>query len=221
MAVETDENVQTNEIAIGVSQNWDVGPGFGGRGSYLLGWGGVPHTIDTGSGSYGLKLATRLGASGIPLALAIDQEGTVHVLGDGFLRAYEIGLSANYPDPGTGGFATQVAVTGGGDLGLPHAIAVGVGTALPMQDGDYDGNGTVGPEDYVLWRDTSGQNVDPGTGADGSGNGTVGPEDYDFWLERFGNGGATTGAAVPEPAACTLWMMATLCALGSARRRKK
>ena len=37
----------------------------------------------------------------------------------------------------------------------------------PETTGDYNGDGTVDAADYTVWRDTFGQEVDEGTGADG------------------------------------------------------
>jgi hypothetical protein len=93
----------------------------------------------------------------------------------------------------------------------------------PSLAGDYNGNGTVDAADYVLWRNTTGQTVTAGSGADGSGNGTIGNEDYTFWRTRFGNValGAGSGAsvdgfaaAVPEPASGALLVVCGLLALG-------
>jgi hypothetical protein len=71
--------------------------------------------------------------------------------------------------------------------------------------GDYNGNGEVDAADYVLWRDTLGQSVANGSGADGSGNGLIDQDDYTLWRAHFGQTpgvGATAGPAgrlVPEP----------------------
>jgi len=74
--------------------------------------------------------------------------------------------------------------------------------------GDYNGNGKVDAADYVVWRNTNGQSVTAGAGADGSGNGSVGPEDYTFWRGKFGltvgSGSIAMGSAVPEPAGVVL-----------------
>ena len=69
--------------------------------------------------------------------------------------------------------------------------------------GDYNHNGVVDAADYVLWRDTLGQTVTAGSGADGSADGTVNQADYDFWRAHFGNtsgSGSLASANVPEPA---------------------
>ena len=69
--------------------------------------------------------------------------------------------------------------------------------AAPLP-GDYNDDGTVDLADYVVWRDTDGNQ--PG---------------YDAWRENFGNSlGSATGfgsrAAVPEPMSAVLAVLATM-----------
>jgi hypothetical protein len=98
----------------------------------------------------------------------------------------------------------------------------------PGIHGDYNNNGIVDAGDYVLWRNTLGQGVAAGTGADGSGNGTVGNEDYTYWRTRFGNASASAGGAgvmgggtaVPEPAGILLTVIASVAALYTCRSRR-
>ena len=95
---------------------------------------------------------------------------------------------------------------------------------LPGLPGDYNGNGTVDAADYVLWRNTLGQNVAAGSGADGSGNGTIGNEDYTYWRTRFGNvagsGASVNGfaAQVPEPTSGLLAVLVCSASLVARRR---
>lgn len=81
--------------------------------------------------------------------------------------------------------------------------------------GDYNANGKVDAADYVVWRNTNGQSVPNGTGADGSGNGSVGPEDYSFWRSKFGqsigSGASLEGGAVPEPASFAAFCIGGIC----------
>jgi hypothetical protein len=69
--------------------------------------------------------------------------------------------------------------------------------------GDYNGNNIVDAADYVVWRNTFGQNVTQGTGADGDRSGMIDQGDYNFWRMQFGSvvsGSAVgSGGAVPEP----------------------
>ncbi len=67
--------------------------------------------------------------------------------------------------------------------------------------GDYNSNGTVGPEDYTLWASKFGQpvasaglvNLNPAKA-----DAVIDASDYTFWRDR--TGGAAAAAAVPETA---------------------
>jgi hypothetical protein len=97
--------------------------------------------------------------------------------------------------------------------------------------GDYNANGIVDAADYILWRNTIGQNVAAFSGADGDGNGTVDEADYEFWRARYGNtlstgAGAADGQTIPEATTAALIVAAACCLgrrnssfSGSARRR--
>jgi hypothetical protein len=57
--------------------------------------------------------------------------------------------------------------------------------AIPAP-GDFNGNGSVGTEDYAVWRSTFGQSVAiVGAGADGNGNGLIDGADYVMWRKVF------------------------------------
>ncbi len=89
--------------------------------------------------------------------------------------------------------------------------------------GDYDNNGSVGPEDYVIWKSTFGQNVTAGTGADGNGNTKVDAADYTVWRNNLNSSGsASLSGAVPEPSIVTLGVLALGAAgVAAVRRRSK
>ncbi len=86
---------------------------------------------------------------------------------------------------------------------------------LVVLAGDYNQNGVVDAADYALWRNTFGQNVANGTGADGSGNGLVDDADYGIWTMHFGQSAGSgagasfglPGSAVPEPGSCALLLV--------------
>lgn len=63
-----------------------------------------------------------------------------------------------------------------------------VGSSLPA--GDYNGNGSVGNEDYDVWKAAFGT---VSAAADGNGNGTVDAADYVVWRNNFGATGAPGG----------------------------
>jgi hypothetical protein len=87
---------------------------------------------------------------------------------------------------------------------------------MPSQpDGDYNHNGIVGLADYTVWRDTLGQTIAAGQGADGNESGTIDAGDYGFWKTRFGDvtnrPSATSGSlAVPEPSTALLCAMVAI-----------
>jgi hypothetical protein len=226
--IEHDQLVASEEgFAIGTSPNWDVGSGFGGRGTYLLGWWGNPHTIAGGTGFAGLKAATRLDGTGTRLVLDIDDDNTIHVFGDGFLRAYEISLFVP-GDPSVGFAFNEVASIGGGILGGAQSIAAALAPAPEAVPGDYNNNLVVDAADYVFWRATQGDSVPPGSGADGTGPGGV-PDgfvdslDYDFWKERFGNTSGSASfapTAVPEPSTLLMIIVGAFLLRISARRSR-
>jgi hypothetical protein len=97
--------------------------------------------------------------------------------------------------------------------------------AVPAIVGDYDANGTVGPEDYQLWRSHFGANNAPAV--DGSGNDIIDAADYVLWRKMMGSGNSTgLGQAanlavesIPEPAALMHLVPAVL--LISAQRRRR
>jgi hypothetical protein len=90
-----------------------------------------------------------------------------------------------------------------------------VASSAQQPTGDYNANGVVDVADFVVWRNSVGQNV---TLPNDSTPGMVTPEDYAVWRTNFGNSGGPTGpgtlttgfvryvnaavgasAAVPEP----------------------
>jgi hypothetical protein len=75
--------------------------------------------------------------------------------------------------------------------------------------GDYNLDGAVDAADYVAWRKTVGSTTN--LTADGNGNQQIDPGDYDVWRAHFGQtagsgAGASSNAAVPEPATFLLLM---------------
>jgi hypothetical protein len=86
----------------------------------------------------------------------------------------------------------------------------------PVLAGDYNGDHVVDAADYTMWRDSQGNDVPPGSGADGTGpegipDGVVDQLDYDLWKSNFGNmfgadgtGSADESSAIPEPSAIGL-----------------
>ena len=81
-------------------------------------------------------------------------------------------------------------------------------------NGDYNGDGAIDAADYVVWRNTLGSMVTPGTGADGNEDGEITQLDYQVWRSAFSAGAAASTLAgsnqVPEPATCATLSAALL-----------
>jgi hypothetical protein len=94
---------------------------------------------------------------------------------------------------------------------------------VPAQVGDYNNNGVVDADDYVVWRKTLGNSIIPFAGADGDGDGIVNAGDYSLWRQKFGKppGSGAEISAVPEASAMLLLVMgaATLLVGGHRLRR--
>jgi peroxidase len=72
--------------------------------------------------------------------------------------------------------------------------------------GDYDSNGTIGADDYVVWRNTLGSTTDFRANGDNTGTSmdVIDFADYEFWKAQFSAGSASNSHTVPEPAATLL-----------------
>jgi hypothetical protein len=89
--------------------------------------------------------------------------------------------------PSTDGSVADAYFPSDGDTFTIMSIA-----PTPVQ-GDYDGNGTVGQEDYDLWRSTFG-NTGNFVAADGNNNGVVDAADYAIWRKHVGQSSSVTGS---------------------------
>jgi serralysin len=105
-------------------------------------------------------------------------------------------------------------------------------TPTPILLGDYNKDGRVDGADYAVWRNTQGQSVAEGAGADGSFDGQITAADYNVWRSHFGqtlgsgsgsgSGDALFGvtSAVPEPASIWLVVLAAAAIQVFAVRRR-
>ncbi len=91
------------------------------------------------------------------------------------------------PDPAVTDFGLNLIEMGfwNGDVCLPTNP-----TCAVPGPGDYNRDTGVDAADYTIWRDTLGNTVTAGTGADGNGNGVIdGPgagSDYETWTTNYG-----------------------------------
>ena len=79
-----------------------------------------------------------------------------------------------------------------------------VGEALSSgQAGDFDSDGDVDGQDFLVWQRTFGSTTD--LSADGNQDGVVDAADFTVWRDNFGSASSmTANVAVPEPAAIFL-----------------
>jgi hypothetical protein len=84
--------------------------------------------------------------------------------------------------------------------------------------GDYDGNGSVGVEDYNLWKSTYGASAGD-MRADGNEDGTIDTGDYTFWRDRVAASGVGAATGVPEPVSAILLGMHGIVAVLIHRQR--
>jgi len=77
--------------------------------------------------------------------------------------------------------------------------AIVTGDLGPTKPGDYNRNGRVDGEDFLVWQQQFGSTVPAGTGADGNNDTQVNALDYGIWTGAFGTA-SPVGTAVPEPA---------------------
>jgi hypothetical protein len=75
--------------------------------------------------------------------------------------------------------------------------------------GDYNHNGSVGPEDYTVWTTDFGSLAK--FDADGNGNFTVDAADYTVWRDHLGShlGSGSAASPIPEPSSILLALSAS------------
>lgn len=92
---------------------------------------------------------------------------------------------------------------------------------LVRSKADYDRNGSVGPEDYEVWKTSFATSF---AAADGNGDGVVDAADYTIWRDAFADSppsGSAGSAAVPEPGVrALLSACASILSLATRLRRR-
>jgi prepilin-type N-terminal cleavage/methylation domain-containing protein/prepilin-type processing-associated H-X9-DG protein len=113
--------------------------------------------------------------------------------------------------------------------GVPATLAVHYQILDEILAGDYDGNGTVAPADYQLWKLAYGSEVAPFSVADGNGDGWVNAADYTVWRNNLGEMAplgsgqgaiAAFSAAVPEPNAMIVLVAGAIALAGGFGRKR-
>lgn len=114
---------------------------------------------------------------------------------DYYLTFTHGGESVNNTSVGTQGFWAMTAHyaelnegTDGDVISAGMQLAYNGHNYLLRPPGDFNGDGNIDAADYPLWRDTLGDTVARGVGANSSLDDTVGEEDYNNWKANFGSG---------------------------------
>lgn len=108
-----------------------------------------------------------------------------------------------------------VRISAGADPQFPDVIVDEPETPLQLTFtiapanliGDYDGGGSVGAEDYTLWKDSFGA-TSGDLRADGNQSTSIDAGDFTIWRDHLPSGGAALGAAVPEPGSAAMFLTA-------------
>ena len=102
-----------------------------------------------------------------------------------------------------------------------EAVLINDVFVLGTPDGDYDFDGDVDADDYLIWQRGFGSTTD--VTADNNGDAIVDADDLTPWINNFGTVLASTAtiSAVPEPSTLTLLGLAALIALRQARRANR
>jgi hypothetical protein len=165
---------------------------------------------------HGTPLNFSPNAQHVRAALDLATGATSLVDGMGLVRVpFEVPAGATGVFPLAFGPANQLSDMDANAISL-QTTDVGSITIHALLSGDYNANGSVGPEDYMQWRASVGS-----TGslpADGNGDHVVDAADYVIWRKNFGSGssagpGQATNLAskeIPEPATLVLLLSAQL-----------
>lgn len=146
----------------------------------------------------------------------------------GFFPADAILLDLVLPADGT--YYVEVLAEGFGDVGN-YELFMHRFSAVQFPSGDFNNDGLVDAADYTIWRDTNGDDVTPGTGADLDGNGKIDENDRDLWANGVGSEpspvitpahiaagfGTSSSLTVPEPSTV---LLASIALAGLAARRR-
>jgi hypothetical protein len=118
-----------------------------------------------------------------------------------------------FNDFDTGTYKIVVKHNAAGTLGTSQNYALAWWFGDTLLPGDYNKNGSVGPEDYQIWRASFGTS---NASADGNGNGVVDAADYVVWRNNLSAPGSGSAAAIPEGSSTMLLVVG--CALSCLRR---
>ena len=122
--------------------------------------------------------------------------------------AFSVTYSLNFSDEN---------LPGATSLGSMSLTLNGVVSAVPVQNADFNDDGIVDGADFLTWQRGFGGTASLEAG-DANNDGVVDAADLAIWREQYGSDGSSV-TAVPEPAACSLALVAGLAVTVVRRRR--
>ena len=139
----------------------------------------------------------------------IDVDGIDYLAGvTSFGLAFDGDLDADYGDMG-GYIRTSHFVDW-----IESVTGIFAGQAAIDLLGDFNFDGISDSADYTIWRDSYGQSVTPGNGADANGNGLIDGDDFLGWQSGVGSGNTdgnlATATSVPEPNAMCVVVLVSI-----------
>jgi hypothetical protein len=87
-----------------------------------------------------------------------------------------------------------------------------------LLEADFNQDGAVDGDDFLIWQGGFGSPGDRSMG-DANGDNIVNGDDFLIWQEQFGSGDGNGAAAVPEPNAIAVALLAALGVVAWTRRR--
>jgi hypothetical protein len=78
---------------------------------------------------------------------------------------------------------------------------------LAEMHGDFNGDGETNAADYTVWRNSIGQSIPKGFGADGNHDGKVDQLDFNVWSEHYGWSAPQSAGSFNVPEPCTLGLL--------------
>ncbi|TWT34044.1 hypothetical protein KOR34_38800 [Posidoniimonas corsicana] len=177
----------------------------------VLFWYNVPFTMSGGAIGDGLNFYNGAQLNLIGSGFALDG-APIEGLTPGErveIDARDVTLSGTLADGSPVEFLLDPNQNNGGHY-IPAGAMVTV-TLFEGLPGDFNGDAVVDAADYTVWRDSLGQIVGFGEGADHNFSGRIDDGDLYVWRNNYGRSLASS-APVPEPASALLTIAAVLAA---------
>ena len=171
-------------------------------------FGNVMEGYTTGDDSYPMTDAGAYTLSSSPYG-TFDQTGNVWELNESRVGSSRIRRGGNWGD-----LSSRVSAfyrLGYNPWSETQSVGFRVATfseVIPNRDADFDDNGVVDGDDFLLWQTGFGTSQTGHLFGDADWDGDTDGDDFLIWQSEFGSGNGSVNAAVPEPASVVLLIAA-------------